>query len=254
MPSKKRVEEPQTRPFPLLTVWVIAGLVMVAAFLSMGKWRAPRAPQPPAQPSLEERIPETLEQKVARHIRVDQDEAPTIATVQDPESLRKENPDFYRHASVGDRLLIWSDMAVLYSEKDDIILGVLPVGAVGEQAQENEVSPESTTSSEPELRQGIDTISVEVRNGTRTPGVAKSVSDALNEQGWVTLRPRDANTKGYEKTLVAIVTQNASTTALAPLLATDIGAEIVDNVPESEYGITGDILVIVGTDYPQSTE
>ena len=69
----------------------------------------------------------TLIAKVARHIVIRTDEKPTVATIQDAQILRTQNPDFYKDAKNGDRLLIWSDKAVLYSTSQDKILSVLPI-------------------------------------------------------------------------------------------------------------------------------
>lgn len=242
MPVKKCVDfitpKEEPRPFPFVALWMVVGLVLVAVVLSWGKWggrmrEAPATPQETSEVELG-----NIVDRVASHILINRDEEPTIATVQDPEALRLKDPVFYKDADVGDRLLIWSDKAVLYSEADDVILSVMPVTFTPPADQ--------ATSTNAEMRQGIDSIAIEVRNGTRTPGVGKTMGDELTAKGWEVLKPRDAIVKGYEKTIVAVKNVNASTTKFVQMLANDIDAEIVDNFPSAETGVNGDILVIVG--------
>lgn len=233
-----------------MSIWIVAGLILIAILLSWGKLGGSMRNSRPTPPEQASTVPESVVERVARHIAIIVGEEPTIATIQDPEILRQQNPDFYRDAKVGDRLLIWSDKAVLYSEADDLIISVLPVSSIPQQVQASSTGSSEQIISD-EMRQGIDSISIEVRNGTWTPGLGKMMSDALTEKGWLVLKPRDAGVKGYEKTIIAIQNLNASTTEYVDILASDIGAEIVDNIPSSENTVKGDILVIVGSDSVQ---
>lgn len=231
----------KSAPFPLLAVWLIAGLILVAilaVWLGGVPWQKRHAaPQSDTG---------ALIQKVSRHILVNQNEEPTVATVQDPDSLRQTNPDFYKDASVGDRLIIWSDKAVLYSEAKDRIVAVLPVSFT--PPPEEPSAATTTTAQEPER---LDIASIEIRNGTRTPGLAKKLADEMTAAGFKVLRARDAITKSYDKTEVFDKSVSTSTEFLIPRIQDVLGDNVSYVTSTKETGITGDILIIIGADYTQ---
>lgn len=55
------------------------------------------------------------------------DESPTIATIVDADALRGENELFYKDAQNGDKLIIFSDKAILFREGEDLVVNVAPV-------------------------------------------------------------------------------------------------------------------------------
>ncbi len=200
---------------------------------------------------------EALVAKVARHIIVKTDEKPTVATVQDPEALKKNNQYFYEYAQAGDRLLVWSDKAVLYSESQDRILAVLPIQllsaiASGEQPQPK---PEPATENAQATSTATETtksepVTIEIRNGTLTPGLAGKLAEKLKAAGIETvLRPRDASKKDYAKTSISRVSDKSMDSVIQAILGV-VNAEIID-LPSWESGVKGDILIIIGDDYQQ---
>lgn len=64
--------------------------------------------------------------KVKRHIVIQGDVEPTVATIVDVETLKQRN-DFYKSAKNGDNLIVTPTRAILYSPEQDIILDVVPV-------------------------------------------------------------------------------------------------------------------------------
>jgi hypothetical protein len=227
--------------FPLLAIWLIAGLILVAllaVWLGGKPWQ-----KPSVTPKLETSL---LIEKVGKHILVNQSEEPTVATVQDPEALRQTNPEFYKDASAGDRLLIWSDKAILYSETRDQIIAVLPVTFFPPPAQ----TPTSTaeTPTEPER---LDVATIEIRNGTLTPGLAGDLSDKLTAAGFKVSKARDAMTKGYTKTEIFDKSVSTSTEYLMPMIGNAIGDNLQVVTTTKETGISGDILIVIGSDYTQ---
>jgi len=106
----------------LFAVLIVVGGAMVV----LGTMPAAQKPMPKVVALTADDIT-TLIAKVGRHIVIKADEKPTVATIQDAGILRTQNPDFYKDAKNGDRLLIWSDKAVLYSTTQDKILSVLPI-------------------------------------------------------------------------------------------------------------------------------
>ncbi len=58
---------------------------------------------------------QNIVERVARHILVKQDEQPYVANISDINAVRQANPVFYKDAEVGDKVIIWSEMALIYS-------------------------------------------------------------------------------------------------------------------------------------------
>jgi hypothetical protein len=80
-------------------------------------------PQKAAQESTQELI-----SKVSKLIVLPAGETPTVATVTDPEKLKKEQP-FFANASVGDKVLIYTGArkAYMYNPSANKIVEVAPV-------------------------------------------------------------------------------------------------------------------------------
>ncbi len=225
-----------------LAIGIVAILIIALAFLGKAALRQ--------RQETSVSTPDALVAKVSRHIIVKSDEKPTIATVQDPEALKKSNPFFYDQAQVGDRLLVWTDKAILYSESLDKILAVLPIQllsavAGGYQAQvENSVE----TSSTPSGTEQAEKVTIEIRNGTRTPGLAGKLAEKLKAAGIETiLKPRDASRKGYATTTISEVVGSVSDATVRAIQEV-MKVEVVD-LPVQESGVKGDILIIIGADF-----
>lgn len=181
---------------------------------------------------------QALVQKVASHIVIKMDETPTVATVQDPDVLRAQSPVFYKDAQAGDRLLIWSDKAVLYSPSTDRILAVLPISLP------SAASPTSTRATA--TAQAVQNVMVEIRNGSGTAGLGRTFSIRLKSEGFPNiLPPTDArSTSTYPHT---IIIGSATATAAVSKLQELTGA-IIKELPASEAPMKGDVLLILGAD------
>lgn len=64
--------------------------------------------------------------KVKKLMKINEEVMPTVATIVDVAALRQRNP-FYNKAENGDFLVVTPDRAILYNEKKNIILDVVPV-------------------------------------------------------------------------------------------------------------------------------
>lgn len=227
------------RQISFMTLGVFALVLLTAAGLKLKN--SLNAPVPTSAPEVAApaNVPiddtASLLEKLGRHI-VLREEAPTVATVQDPEILRGQNNYFYKDAKVGDRVLAWSDKVVLYSPDRDLILAVLPI---------NIVTP-SSTAQNPEAKE---VASVEVRNGSGTVGLGRAVSTELQAEGYDVASVSDASVKTYTKTVIF----NASGKDLpqtVQALATKLKAEVITEL-SAEKNLKGDILVVVGSEYKQ---
>jgi len=68
----------------------------------------------------------TLVEKVAR-LTVIPEGDPTIATVEDIETLETESPSIYKDAQNGDIVLIYSEKMYIYRESEDKIINIVPI-------------------------------------------------------------------------------------------------------------------------------
>ncbi|MFZ2804068.1 MAG: LytR C-terminal domain-containing protein [Patescibacteria group bacterium] len=185
-----------------------------------------------------------LIQAVARHIVINPTEAPTVATIQDANLLRTQNPDFYKDAQNGDKLLIWSDKAVLYSPTRDILLAVLPVSLPPGGAS----STASTAGSNaPQATQPAEHATIEVRNGSGVPGLGNDLAAKLKSAGLTVLTPTNARGTDYPHTIIVNATDAPLPQTIAELQSMT-NAQVVTK-PTVEGTVKGDILVIVGADY-----
>ena len=177
--------------------------------------------------------------RVAKHIKIKSDEVPTVATVQDPELLRKNNPSFYQYAQSGDRLLIWSDKAILYSPSEDILLAVMPV-----TLNQADTKTQPSADQSPSKEQAV----IEIRNGSGVTGLGKTLATKLKELKLEVLPPGDAKSKaGYPKTILMVKPGKDIPNTVKGLQELT-GAQIVTVLPEDEPGLKGDILIILGSD------
>ncbi|MBU1348912.1 hypothetical protein KJ781_02490, partial [Patescibacteria group bacterium] len=115
---------------PPVATFVVVALVLVLGggffFAKSAGWlgRAPAArPAPVMTP---DEITE-LVNRLSQQIPVPAGESPTVATIEDIDTLRSQNPEFYKEAENGDRLLVWSNTAILYSSKLEKVLNVLSI-------------------------------------------------------------------------------------------------------------------------------
>ncbi len=191
--------------------------------------------------------------RIARHIAIKQGESPTVATIQDASLLRQTDPKFYKEAENGDRLVIWSDQAILYSTKQDRLLAVVPVslpsnmGSVSSTQQSVGSLPSESVLSAIK----VEGATIEVRNGSGVPGTGKIVADKLKALGFNVLPAKEvtAGAKVYAD-LVGVVLRWDADSIRFP--ETDKALSSLEKVSDkgtaydAELGVKGNYLVIVG--------
>lgn len=237
-PSRKQKASAKISPLTIAVIVIVLVTALVLGFKQA--WSGPskeseKAASPSASTSAPEGIRELIE-KVSRHIAVNPGEDPTVATIQDISILKQQNPAFYKDAQNGDRLLVWTDKAVLYSPTRDVILAVLPISLPPSALnQSNEVA---TSTSE--------TATIEVRNGSGTVGLATTFSKKLTSPGMTVLKPADASTTYAKTVIVKITDKDLPQTLQAIELVTDNASVVA--LPEGEKLSKADFLIIVGAD------
>lgn len=63
--------------------------------------------------------------RISQHIIIPQDEAPSVATILDLEAVQQQQPALFKNAEQGDKLVIWSRQAVVYSPTKDIVVAAV---------------------------------------------------------------------------------------------------------------------------------
>lgn len=230
-----------------MSPFIIAIIVLVllsAAFLKLKNRVASPPDVPGAQNEAVARDVGSLIQKVARHIVVKDSETPSVATVQDADALRSQNPIFYKDAQNGDRVLVWSDKVVLYSVTKDVLLAVLPI-SIPVPAPTASTST-STTPGEEAATSTVETATIEVRNGSGTTGRGRTLATQLKQEGFTVLPATDANRKDYAKTVIYIASDKPLSQTLNALVKL-LNAEVVTTLPD-EASLKGDIVIVVGAD------
>lgn len=218
---------------PLKVVLVVVAILVIGFVAHRLLRSSSSSKQSSSQSPLSEDVP-TLVNRVARHLAVKQDEVPAVAIVQDIQLLKSQNPVFYKDAENGDHLLIWSDKAVLYSSKRDIILAVVVVNTAPSVAT-------STTSAS-----ARETATIEVRNGSDVVGLGRAAVAKLQAVGLTVSPPTDARGT-YPGTLIIKGHEKPLPNTLQTLLSVTGGR--VASLPEGEKMIKEDFLVIVGEDF-----
>jgi hypothetical protein len=153
--------------------------------------------------------------KVEAHILLPEDEEPLIATILDVESLKADQP-FYKNAENEDQLLLYEDRAIIYSPKKDKVINVGPV---------NIQSPD---------------LNIDVRNGSKTPGVAGTMAEQLKERGYNVNSVGDTP-KDYNGIILVKLTDKDVSSLEAAL-----GVKAIEQLPEGEVQSTADALILVG--------
>ena len=222
-------------------------LVAIASALSYWSWGTGTQLRAELKPVTASDDVDALIARIGKIIVINPDERPTVATVENADFLRSQNPDFYKDAQNGDRLLIWSDKAVLYSTKQNKILSVLQIRAPAglTQTSASSSSSPSVTTNVP-TTQAAETAVIEVRNGTQKKGLAKPATDWLKAGGLMT-GAYGNSVHTYATTIIIVGTGKSYPNTVAKIQKLIGGT--VGTLSSGELPLKNDILVIVGNDY-----
>lgn len=64
-------------------------------------------------------------------------EKPTVATIIDIDTLKKDNPEFYKDAKNGDRIIVFTTKAIIFRTEENMIINIAPVIYTPNQNQQN---------------------------------------------------------------------------------------------------------------------
>lgn len=78
-------------------------------------------------------------------ILIESTEKPTIARVEDPAALKKNNEVFYKNVQKGDYLILYKDRAIIYRESNNQIINVAPIINTADLQKKQEEQKQTTT-------------------------------------------------------------------------------------------------------------
>jgi len=157
----------------------------------------------------------------------------TVATVKDVESLRQKDA-FFAKAENGDKVVQFDHEALLYRPSTDKIVRLGP-------SNDSSVATSTTSTNSSATTATTAKVTVEVRNGTQTAGLASQWKSKLNAGSLYTVEKagnasKDTYTQAY---IVNLTGKDVSS------LEKDLGVTAVTALPAGETASSQDVLIIV---------
>lgn len=214
---------------------IVGAVGLVVIMMALAIWMLVREGAISTQPThtLDSSV---IIERASRHMLVNANENPTVVIIDDPAKARGEDPDFFRLAEVGDRVIIWPDKAVIYSPSKDKIVAVKNVSVDGGEG--NDQYNQKTA---------LELAKIEVRNGTRTSGLARVMTNKISAEGFQVFAPRDASKKPYLSTIIVKMSDKPLPLTIEKLIEMTGASE--GALPMGEKNVRGDVLIIIGNDY-----
>lgn len=149
-PEKKKDGERGRRTLRKTQVaWLVVVVVLIA---SIGtaiyfKKEVDKVKSDPTAAQVEKNQAETDRVMTAlkKVLFVSEQDAPTVARVEDPEKLKSSNKEFYKDVQVGDYLIIFPKRAVIYRESNNQIINLAPIINTADLKASTGTTPASNT-------------------------------------------------------------------------------------------------------------
>ena len=188
--------------------------------------------------------------KLGRLMVLPEGEEPVVATISDVTSLAKNQP-FYANAHNGDKVVVYmkAKKAIIYDPNADKIINVGPIfldpssaASSAEAAAAKEATAGKVTSSSEAFATST-LVTIEVRNGSSTPGIARVFADKFKDsQSYKVLDINPAARKDYGKNIIVNLA-NKDVSSLSKMLG---NVTPVTKLPAGEATTLAEVLVIMG--------
>ncbi len=234
---------------------IILGLVLVVV-VAVGGWWAFTSQSDGGLANLSEnagakltdaQIQQVVE-RVGSFMVLPADETPTGVVLRDVATLAQQQ-SFYKDAKDGDVLLVYSSRAIIYDVQANKLVSVSPITRNDATPVPSviasgsaEVSPSASVAVTPAAPEKV---TIDVRNGTTTAGLAGSTASDLKKNSWVTIGKLGDAKGSYKATVLVDLSKGTKPGAVAALEKL-LGVTAVSEIPKGEQSSTADILVIVG--------
>ena len=197
----------------------------------------------PGEKLSDEQVSELID-RVGRFLVLPNDEQPAGAAISDAAAL-SERQSFYKDAKDGDILIVYSSKAIIYDAEADKLVNVGPI-------VRTDLEPRTASSSEPVFESPEPAaepveVTVEVRNGTTTAGLAGAMASALKKNEFYSVEKVGDATGSYAETLIVDLSDgDADKGATIAELAGELNAEVVTELPDGERASKYDVLILIG--------
>jgi len=114
------------KPNYIVILVVLAALVLVALAAVMYFKPEKASLSDTASVTTEEQAKTTVS-KIKQILLVEGTEDPAVAEIKDVETVKKSNPEFYKNADNGDKLVVYSYRAIIFRESANQIINVAPI-------------------------------------------------------------------------------------------------------------------------------
>jgi hypothetical protein len=179
-------------------------------------------------------------------------ETPTVGTITNASALSKTQP-FFKDALDGDKVLVYAQAqkAILYSPSRDILVNVGPIFSdttfLNQPTQQtSSTSRPAVTKESPPAPSATVPLTLVVRNGSKTPGLAIKLADSLAKEDklYKVVATEAAARKDYVGNTIVLLDPAFRTAAEA--LAYKLSARISTSLPAGEKLNNASALVILG--------
>ena len=221
---------------------VIIVVLIIAAGAGYMYWRSSQL-QGQIGDTLTDTSVATIIARIERLAAVPSGEQPTVALIRNAD-LASAQQDFYRGASSGDILVVYSDRALIYDPRADKIINMSLIERSAPPAAS--VTPEPSLSPDASPTPKQQPLSVEVRNGTSTTGLAKATCGTIEEADPLFSSCKTGDASKKYMTNVIVDQSKGKNPELISALEKLLGVTAVTSVPKGERESTADVLVIMG--------
>lgn len=187
-------------------------------------------------------------QRISKFMVVPSDQRPSVVVLKGTAELAQQQA-FYKDAKDGDILIVYPSRVIIYDAKANKLVVVSPIA-------QNTATPVPSTSA---LASGSaelsptpsvspvapEKVTIEVRNGTSTAGLAGKTASDLKKNTWVVSTTASDAKGAYKETVIVDITGGKKPGAIAALEKL-FGVKSTTTLPTGEAKSTADILVIVG--------
>jgi hypothetical protein len=184
--------------------------------------------------------------RVGKFLVVPGDEKPTVVVISGASQLA-EQQSFYKGAKDGDILILYSSRAIIYDVRANKLVNVGPIVRNDNPVPSGSPDPSASTSVSPTVTPTLEKITVDVRNGTATAGLATSTANTLKKNALFVIGNVGDAKGAFKETVVVDLTKNSpGKSATGAELAKTLNATVVTALPSGEASSTADALVIIG--------
>lgn len=109
----------------LVAVVLIAALGAAGYFWNDARQAKQQSPEAVAQKNQEET--DQVVTSLSKIIVIEGEDKPTVARVENPDTLKKANQDFYKNVQIGDYLVLYPQRAIIYRLGENKIVNIAPI-------------------------------------------------------------------------------------------------------------------------------